>query len=503
MALPNAAMLRARPVHTHSMKPLRPQLRGLISRLTWFYLLLSLPSLILVESAILIYEYQGFVGSIEAGSLMRATEQASAELAAAWPIAVADEASALGSWAQAWILRLQRPRGGLVEGESLLLFELADVPLAAAVLDGNGRLIAQAPATADWRPELPATDSPEFIRARTGGSALALAGADAPYKIRRVLAPVHGSDGNLRGWLFVELRLPVPWHRFLLDLSLEWPIVLGYLLVFGIASSIFLATWVTRRLNRVARAATAWSQGDFSDRIDDRSRDELGHVSGLLDGMALELKALMRSRAQLATLAERQRLARDLHDTVKQQAFALNLQLAALRRQLQGSPAAERVAQAERLSQQMQQELAQILDELRASDTALPFIDRLRARMLDWTQISGMLLDAKLEDIAGIPPADQETLLRVTDEALANVMRHSGATRVAVSLRDLGTAIALDIADNGRGADDSAQPGMGLANMRERTESLPQGRFVLESRSGHGTKISIRFVLAGQDRTSS
>jgi len=493
-------MLRGPGPHAfRSMKPLRPQLRGLISKLTWFYVLLSLPSLILVESAILIYEYQGFVASIEAGSLTRATEQASRELAEAWPSATADETSALGSWAQAWILRLQRPRGGLVEGESLLLFELAEVPLAAAVLDRDGRVIAQAPALADWRPELPSTDSPEFRRVRAGGGALPLAGADAPYKIRRVLAPVPGDGGEVRGLLFVELRLPVPWHRFLLDLSLEWPIVLGYLLVFGIASSIFLAAWVTRRLNRVARAATAWSQGDFSDRIDDRSRDELGRVSGLLDGMALELKALMQSRAQLATLAERQRLARDLHDTVKQQAFALNLQLAALRRQLNGNPAAERVAQAERLSQQMQQELAQILDELRASDSALPFVDRLRARMLDWTQVSGIRLDAKLEDVGGIPPSDQETLLRVTDEALANILRHSRATRVEVSLHQDGATIALDITDNGRGADDNAQPGMGLANMRERTESLPQGRFVLDSRPGHGTRISIRFANGGGD----
>ena len=484
------------------MKPLRPQLRpqlrGLISKLTWFYVLLSLPSLILVESAILIYEFQGFVASIEAGSLTRATEQASRELAAAWPTTPADEASALGSWAQAWILRLQRPRGGLVEGESLLLFELAEVPLAAAVLDYDGRVIAQAPTLADWRPELPPSDSPEFASVRAAGSAVTLAGADAPYKIVRVLAPARGSDGKVRGLLFVELRLPVPWHRFLLDLSLEWPIVLGYLLVFGIASSIFPATCATRRLNRVARTATAWSQGDFSDRIDDRSRDELGHVSGLLDSMALELKALMHSRAQLATLAERQRLARDLHDTVKQQAFALNLQLAALRRQLQGNPAAERVAQAERLSQQMQKELAQILDELRTPDTALPFADSLRARMLDWTQVSGMLLDAKLDDVGAISPADQDTLLRVTDEALANILRHSGATRVEVTLRDEGTAIALEIADNGRGADDAAQPGMGLVNMRERTESLPQGRFVLDSRPGHGTRISIRFAAAGR-----
>src|SRR5262249_43149318 len=236
--------------------------------------------------------------------------------------------------------------GGLVEDESYLLLELAAVPLAAAIPAGAGRVVGRAPARADWRPELPAGGE-ELGRARAA-AAIPLAGADAPFKIRRVLAPIRASDGGLRGYLFVELRLPVPWHRFLLDLSLEWPIVLGYLLVFGIASSIFLATWVTRRLNRVAGAAAAWSRGDFSNRIGDRSRDELGHLSSLLDGMALDLKELMQSRAQLATLAERQRLARDLHDTVKQQAFALNMQLAALRRPRPAEPGASPIGQAER-----------------------------------------------------------------------------------------------------------------------------------------------------------
>ena len=485
------------------MNPLRPQLRGLISRLTLFYLLLSLPCLVLVESAILIFEYETFISSVESGSLVRATERASTELAGAWPSAASDEPSALGYWAQAWILRLQRPRGGLIEDESYLLLELADVPLAAAVLGPDGRLIAQAPAQADWRPELPSVDSAEFARVRDRDIAVALPGSDDRYTIRRVLAPVHERSGSLRGFLFVELRLPVPWHRFLLDLSLEWPIILGYLLVFGIASSIFLATWVTRRLNRVARAATAWSRGDFSDRIGDRSRDELGRLSGLLDGMALELKALMHSRAQLATVAERQRLARDLHDTVKQQAFALNLQLATLRRQLLADPAAaERVGQAERLSQQMQQELAQILDELRASDTALPFGERLRARALEWAQISGIALDVDLAHVPVIAPAHQETLLRIADEALANVLRHSGATRVGLTLSRARDAMVLDITDNGRGASDQAQPGMGLANMRERAESLPGGRFVLDSRAGEGTRISIRFSIVEPDHTT-
>ena len=478
------------------MKPLRPQLRGLISKLTLFYLLLSLPCLVLVESAILIYEYETFSAGIEGGSLLRSSRDATAELAAVWPSVAADERGTLKAWAQAWILRLQQPHSGLVEDESYLLLELATTPLAAAVLDTNGQVIAQAPALADWQPELPTGGAEEFRRAAASAAPAELPGADAPYKIRRVLAPVFAVDGGLRGYLFVELRLPVPWHRFLLDLSLEWPIILGYLLVFGIASSIFLATWVTRRLNRVAGAADAWSHGDFSNRIDDRSRDELGRLSRLLDRMALELKGLMQSRAQLATLAERQRLARDLHDTVKQQAFALNLQLAALRRQLPPGASAERAAQAERLSGQIQQELVQILDELRASDAALPFVERLRMRAFGWAQASGIELVADLADVPAPAPGDQDTVLRVADEALANVLRHSGATRVEMTLEHAGGQLTLEIADNGRGGVGEAAPGMGIANMRARAASLPQGQFSIAARPGGGTRVTIRLAAA-------
>src|SRR6185295_265290 len=93
------------------MKPLRPQLRGLISKLTLFYLLLSLPCLIVVESAILIFEYATFSRSVDGGSLLRATSRAAGELAAVWPALPADEPAALNSWTQALILRLQRPHG--------------------------------------------------------------------------------------------------------------------------------------------------------------------------------------------------------------------------------------------------------------------------------------------------------------------------------------------------------------------------------------------------------
>jgi len=272
--------------------------------------------------------------------------------------------------------------------------------------------------------------------------------------------------------------------------------VLGFLVVFGIASSIFLAWWVTRRLNHVARAATAWSRGDFSDRIADRSRDELGGLSALLDRMALDLRGLMRSRAQLATLAERQRLARDLHDTVKQKAFALNLQLATARRLLADTPGVERLDQAQRLTQQIQQELAQILDEMRASDAALPFTERLRARAMDWSHTSGLTPAFELDDLPPLASTYEESLLRIVDEALANVLRHAGATDLEIELRREADRVRLSIVDNGRGIAADHVSGMGLNNMRERAEALPGGRFELDAPPGQGTRVAVSFVVA-------
>jgi signal transduction histidine kinase len=479
------------------MKPLRPQLRGLVFKLALFYVLLSLPCLIVVETGILVYEFDRFMAAVDAGALAQATQSAAAELNQSWPAANANEAQQLATWTEARMLRLQRPHGGLLEEESFILFELASDPLGVAVLAPDGHPLAEAPVRAGWQMQLPAPQSAEWNATLAGSSAQMLSGSDDPYRIRRALAPLRDNDGALRGMLLIELRLPVPWHRFLLDLSLEWPIVLGYLVLFGLASSFFLATWVTRRLNRVARAASAWSRGDFSDRIDDRSSDELGLLSAQLDNMALELKALMRSRAQLATLAERQRLARDLHDTVKQKAFALNLQLATVRRQLGPHAAAERLAQAERLSQQIQQELVHILDELRDSDSALPFVERLRIRAVEWAQVSGIALDLDLHELPSLPALHEEALLRIADEALANVLRHSGATQARVSLHRADDSVALQIVDNGRGVQDSAQSGMGLGNMRERALSLPDGRFDFSSTGASGTRVSITFSITG------
>ncbi|MEP7042626.1 MAG: sensor histidine kinase [Dokdonella sp.] len=478
------------------MTPLRLQLRGLMFKLALFYMLLSLPTLILVESTILIFEFQEFMAGVESGRLAHASERGAAELAGYWGEGTVESRNALNTWVESWMLRLERPREGLSVEDSYVLLELSADPLAAAVLAPDGTPLAQAPTDAGWQPQLPRSDEAGFADALGGTRAVTLSGEDSPFKIRRVLAPVRAADGRLLGLLFVELRLPLPWRKFLLELSFEWPIVIGYLIVFGLASSFFLSAWVTRRLNRIARAATAWSRGDFSSRIGDTSHDELGRVSSLLDRMALDLKSLLRSRAQLATLAERQRLARDLHDTVKQKAFALNLQLATARRVLADAPGAERLEQAQRLTQQIQQELAQILDEMRASDAELPFDERVRTRANDWAHTSGMALDFDLDDVPPLPAAHEESLLRILDEALSNVLRHSGAQRVELQLRREADRVRLAIADNGRGTPDETGLGMGLRNMRERAQALPAGRFEFDALPGRGSRVTVSFLVA-------
>ena len=89
------------------MTVLRPQLRGLVSKLALFYLLLSVPTLVVVEAAILIYEFGHFMHGVAEGSLDRAAAGGASDLAAQWPhLSDAGDASALHAWLDDWVLRL-------------------------------------------------------------------------------------------------------------------------------------------------------------------------------------------------------------------------------------------------------------------------------------------------------------------------------------------------------------------------------------------------------------
>lgn len=476
------------------MTLLRPRLRGLVIRLALFYALLAVPTLFIVKGAVLWFEFEGFKRGVAAGNLDRALQAGAHELAGQWVhLRGADgtDLAALGIWLDAWILRLQQPHGGLTPDGSYVLPELADEPLAAVLFDTNGRELARSRGDGEWQPALPALHERVRVSSLDVSAVMALAELDEANFVRRVIAPVRDGSGAELGVLFLELRLPPPRTRVLHVPTFESPTLVVFLFVFGAASSLFLARWVTRRLNRIAAAASAWRRGDFTGRIDDTAGDELGALSRQLDAMALDLKGLLRSRAQLATLAERQRLARDLHDTVKQKAFALNLQLATTRRELGETSGGAALESAQRLTRQIQQELAQILDEMRAPDAELPFAERLRARVADWAESTAMTLDAHIDDMTDLTPQSGEDLLRIVDEALSNALRHSGAGRVTLRLTDAAGVIRLVIADNGGGVFDDSGSGMGIGNMRRRALALPGGTFDFPGGGREGAVLTV------------
>jgi signal transduction histidine kinase len=95
----------------------------------------------------------------------------------------------------------------------------------------------------------------------------------------------------------------------------------------GAVFGALFATWLTARLRRFSALTKAWASGDFSQRLQDQGRDELSQHADLLDRMADDLSAHLQLQQQLHTAEARNHLARELHDSVKQQCFGVGLQL--------------------------------------------------------------------------------------------------------------------------------------------------------------------------------
>ena len=208
-----------------------------------------------------------------------------------------------------------------------------------------------------------------------------------------------------------------------------------------------------------------------------------------------------RRRAGSAALAaqeeERARVARDLHDEVNQSLTGLLLRLEAAREaappELEGE-----LAETKALANQAMRELLSLARQLRP--TALDDLGLAAAVAGQVEQLGRGEVEAEFKaegDLSDLGDDAQLVVYRVAQEALSNAGRHSGADRVAVTLRrrDDG-GVALEVADDGRGfAFDESEGGLGIAGMRERA-LLIGGELMIESRPGRGT--TVRLTVPGE-----
>jgi PAS domain S-box-containing protein len=233
--------------------------------------------------------------------------------------------------------------------------------------------------------------------------------------------------------------------------------------------------------------------------------DARGRIVGILDSL-LDItahKQLDEESRALSQVRERELIAMDLHDGLIQSLYAVALGLATAARTEELDPTAARGA-----LQRGRDEIEHIIDEARS------YVLDLRARafaprdLLAGLRVlmDGVRLNARLEPHVEIDPLVNDRLmpearahvLYIAREALSNILRHAQATEVRLTLRVVGDAVHMTIADNGRGFNPSALKRTGrhgLRNMASRAR-LSGGRLQLHAEPGKGTELRLDLPTA-------
>lgn len=225
----------------------------------------------------------------------------------------------------------------------------------------------------------------------------------------------------------------------------------------------------------------------------------------LLDRQAAAEAALADQERMLAAQEERERLARDMHDSLAKTVHGIGFSALALSRRIRVDPVGAE-ADARKLAEDARtaaQEARELLSGLRGRDDAeLPLPTAIRSEAARWAERTGIAVGGALDDVGPLPTLALRELRWILKEALANVERYAHASRVDIHLRRLGDRVVLTIADDGSGFEAPDDPeelatigSFGLAGMRERAR-LAGGDLSVESEPGDGTVISA-WVPAG------
>ena len=202
-----------------------------------------------------------------------------------------------------------------------------------------------------------------------------------------------------------------------------------------------------------------------------------------------------------AVLAERNRISRDIHDTLSQNLAGIALQLDAVHMQLPDveSDLRERLDEACNLTRYSLAEARRAIADLRSDDLECP---ELSAALPEIAQRIAVALQTSVQVIGNprkLNPAMERNLLRIFQEALTNAVKHAHARTVDVELRYERDSLALRVRDDGDGFDPenlspAASGHYGLIGMRERAERIG-GHLTLSSRPGEGTELLVEVPL--------
>ena len=255
-----------------------------------------------------------------------------------------------------------------------------------------------------------------------------------------------------------------------------------------------LVSWrIVRRVRRLERATLAVADGDYTVTLPVSGRDEVGRLEANFTAMTRQLGSALAAERQRASgdarAAERARIAREVHDAISQHLFGLRMIAAGMRRADPGNQQARAI---ERISEEALRDMQALLAELRPANLdgagLAPALQEICAAYHDRL---GVTVDASLDDVT-VPAPVEHALLRITQEACVNAVRHGNARRLAVSMTRQDGHVELAVRDTGTGFDPAApHAGSGLAHIRDRVAELG-GTVDIDSAPGRGAALTVR-----------
>ncbi|MHA6251653.1 sensor histidine kinase [Oceanobacillus sp. CAU 1775] len=266
------------------------------------------------------------------------------------------------------------------------------------------------------------------------------------------------------------------------------------------------------RLDSLSVLITQFSNGNYQSSVYFEEEDEIARIGSELNELGKKLQAQVKSLQRMAdekaefaksahksaVIEERQRLARDLHDAVSQQLFALNMMSEAAVRQIDVNPdvAKDQIIEVSNIALQAQTEMRALLLHLRpvhlSGDPLPKGIHKLISELQMRSQID---FQVNVNDELILNETTEEHVFRIIQEALSNILRHSQATIVNLDITTRKNELFVHIRDNGKGFDIADENGnktsYGMRTMRERSEEIG-GTFKIHSKLGEGTYLDIR-----------
>jgi signal transduction histidine kinase len=232
------------------------------------------------------------------------------------------------------------------------------------------------------------------------------------------------------------------------------------------------------------------------------ARDESQKQQAELQAAHRQLQTYTARAEELAVLQERNRLARELHDSVTQSLYSLTLLAEAGQRMVRAEDLQQIAGNQTRLgqiAQQALQEMRLLVYELRPlALKSEGLVGALEQRLETVERRAGIQARVLVEGEVDLAPGLEEELYGIAQEALNNALKHARASKIVLSVRMVDKSVILEVADDGQGFDQAevqVKGGLGLISMQERAEKIG-GQLDIDSAPGEGTRVSVKVLEA-------